>query len=169
LKPSTIRPEGYFNAGYWNSGVTTPEEASRALADRLTGLIPAGAETIVDAGCGLGATTQRLAEFRPQARTVSLNFSFRRLAEARSHCPRASFVQIDAAYMGLRPGHVDAIFSLEAAFHFYTRADFFAGAARVLKLGGSLAIADIVFPPRDGQAATPCRRRRISSKAHPPI
>lgn len=138
-------PAGYFNVGYWTPDAASQEAACCNLTDRLIEKLPDHIETVLDAGCGLGATTRRLAELRPGAKILALNLSSHQLSFCRSNCPAAVLLQADAARIGLASGSLDAIFCLEAAFHFRTRLDFLAEASRILRPGGVLVIADILL------------------------
>jgi microcystin synthetase protein McyJ len=60
---------------------------------------------------------------------------------------------MDAAGLGFGDSVFDAVVSVEAAFHFITRCDFFAEAQRVLKPNGSLALSDILFGSREAARA----------------
>lgn len=138
--------DGFYNVGYWEPGETSPSEASRVLTDRLIAWVPRAAAAIADIGCGLGATTRRLHQLRPDARLIAVNFSLRQLGACRTNCPTAEPVQMDAACLALASSSLDAIVSVEAPFHFYTRRDFLSESARVLRPGGTLVMADILFP-----------------------
>lgn len=142
---SYFGPSGYFNVGYSTPDVVCQEEACRKLTDRLIEKLPARAGMVLDVGCGLGATTRRLAELRPQVRILALNISFQQLAFCRRNCPGAMLLQADATRIGLASGSMDAVLCVEAAFHFRTRTDFLAEASRILRPGGVLMIADILF------------------------
>jgi cyclopropane fatty-acyl-phospholipid synthase-like methyltransferase len=137
--------DNYYNAGYWAPGETNPSEASRVLTDRVIACVPPDAAVIADVGCGLGATTRRLHQLRPESRLIAVNFSLRQLAACRTNCPTAEPVQMDAACLALASSSVDAIVSVEAPFHFCTRRDFLCESARVIRSGGTLAMADILF------------------------
>lgn len=139
--------EGYFNVGYWNEQEKSPASASRALTDRMVAHVPPDASLIADIGCGLGATTRRISELRPDARVLAVNFSFSQLNSCRINCPAAQPLQMDAACLGLRSSSLDAIISVEAAFHFFTRVDFLRECARTLRPGGVLSVADALFAP----------------------
>jgi MPBQ/MSBQ methyltransferase len=75
-----------------------------------------------------------------------INFSFAQLQICRTVCPAAAAIQMDAAQLGLASSSLDAIISVEAAFHFYTRIDFLSECARTLRPGGVLCLSDILFP-----------------------
>jgi MPBQ/MSBQ methyltransferase len=144
-------PAGYFNAGYWNDSAASQEQACDALGEKLAAWLPEDAATVLDVGCGLGGVTRGLTERMPNTLVVGLNLSFRQLVTCRDSCPTARLVQMDAARTGIASGSLDAVFSVEAAFHFETRRDFLREAARILKPGGKLILSDMLF--RDAQWA----------------
>jgi ubiquinone/menaquinone biosynthesis C-methylase UbiE len=137
-------PRGYYNAGWWEDGCTSQEEACDALVSRVASLAsPASRHNVLDVGCGLGSSTRALASCWPHAQITGVNFSLRQIAEARRGGGR--FLAGDAVRLPMRDASVDCLVSIEAAFHFATRAGFFGEAARVLVDGGILLMTDILF------------------------
>jgi len=161
-------PAGYFNAGYWEDASASQETACDALSERLMAWLPAGPANVLDAGCGLGGVTRRLANRLPAARVIGLNISHRQLSACRETCPTARFIQMDAARTGLASGSLDAVLSVEAAFHFQTRRDFLLEAARVLKPGGTLVLSDVLFhqAPWPGDWTVPAENHLDDAEAY---
>jgi len=135
---------GYFNVGYWTEGITNLVAACDRMVDELADAVPAGAVVVLDVGCGLGEATRRLVDRFPRALVIGANISVWQLSEARGRGVRAT-VAMDAVRMAVGSGTADAVLAIESAQHFGTRADFFAEAHRVLRPGGTLALADMLF------------------------
>jgi trans-aconitate 2-methyltransferase len=110
-----------------------------AVLDRLP---LAGDETVLDAGCGSGRVTERLAERLPHGRVIALDASPAMLDEARRRLARfgsrVTYVEADLA-LPLPPiGPVDAILST-AVFHWVRNQDgLFRHLAAVIRPGGRL-------------------------------
>jgi SAM-dependent methyltransferase len=138
---------GYFNTGYWPDGVTELVDACDRLVDEIASAIPADARTIVDAGCGLGAGTRRIADRFPAAHVVGLNLSLWQLAQVKARGVGA--VVTDAARQALASDTIDAVTAIESPQHFDTRANFFAEAHRVLQPGGVITLSDMLFVDAD--------------------
>ena len=135
---------GYFNTGYWEPGITDIVEACDRLVDELASVVPADASLIVDAGCGVGAATRRLAARFPEATMLAVNISHAQLCHARRRGVAHPLV-MDAARLAIASGKADAVIALESAQHFETRAEFLAEAHRVLRPGGILSLSDMLF------------------------
>lgn len=135
---------GYFNVGYWADGVTELVAACDRMVDEIVRTVPENARVIVDVGCGLGAGTRRVTEQFPRALVLGANVSLWQLAATRSRGV-VNTVATDAARMGLADNTADAVLAMESAQHFDTRAAFFAEAHRVLRPGGVLSAADMLF------------------------
>ncbi|HEX2834756.1 MAG TPA: class I SAM-dependent methyltransferase [Thermoanaerobaculia bacterium] len=165
---------GYFNVGLWTDGVDSLGAACDQMVDELAAAVPSSARAIVDAGCGLGPGTRRLMNRFPAALVTGVNLSLWQLTQVRERGVRAT-VATDAARMGFRDGSVDAVISVEAAQHFDTRADFLLEAARMLRPGGVLSIADMLFRdrapigpwmlPKENAVATPEAYAALLEKA----
>jgi ubiquinone/menaquinone biosynthesis C-methylase UbiE len=138
---------GYFNVGYWSAATKDLVSACDALVDQVAAPISAGARVVLDIGCGLGAGTQRLAGRFPHALVAGANVSLWQLRMTRSRGPAA--VATDAARLGVATGSADAVVALESALHFDTRDQFFAESFRVLRPGGVLSMADMLFRDAD--------------------
>lgn len=133
-------PAGYYNVGYWDNGCRNQEEACDRLVERLVADVERPAR-VLDAGCGLGASTRLLARKWPEAAVLGVNNSVRQLNVANGLRRLAG----DASQLAVRDDAVDVVVSVEAAFHFRTREAFLREAARVLVAGGQLAMSDILF------------------------
>ena len=106
------------------------------------------AKLIVDVGCGLGAGTRRLQDRSPEAIVIGANISPWQLAQACRQGVKAP-VAMDAARLAIASGVADAVLAMELAMAFNTRADFLAEAWRVLRPGGTIALADMLFNDRE--------------------
>lgn len=138
---------GYFNVGYWTVGVTELVAACDRMVDEVASAIPPDARTVLDVGCGLGAGTHRMARRLPRATVIGANVSLWQLRTTRRRALPA--VATDAARLGIAGGSTDAVVALESALHFDTRDAFFAEAFRVLRPGGVLTVADMLFRDAD--------------------
>ena len=138
---------GYFNVGYWEEGCEDLARACDRMVDMLATAIPQNARRILDIGCGVGAGSVRLASLFPRARLIAGNLSHWQLTEARRRGVEALAV-MDAAHLAIASGTMDAVVALESAQHFDTRERFFGEACRVLRPGGAIALADMLFADR---------------------
>lgn len=139
---------GYFNVGYWAEGIADQAQACDRLVDEVAAAIPNDARRILDIGCGLGAGTVRLARLFPAAQVVGCNISPWQLAEAQRRGVSET-VALDAAAMPFDGESADAVVAMESAQHFDTREAFLGEAWRVLRPGGTLSLADMLFRDRE--------------------
>lgn len=135
----------FYNVGYWTDQIATQAEASTALVDRMLNGVEGHVVSVLDVGCGLGATTAYIKQRWPLARVTGLNLSETQVNHCRVNVSNCEFVVMDAADITLPDESFDLVISVEAAYHFETRQDFLKQAYRILKPGGTLALADILF------------------------
>lgn len=145
---------GWLNLGLWEGAGDADEApvAVRRLVEVVARELPRRG-TILDVGNGLGAQDPVIAEVAQPERLIALNITASQLRDGRDRlrAARALPVNADAVRLPVRTGAVDGLVSVEAAFHFSSRARFFAEAHRVLRPGGVLSMTDIPTQrrPRD--------------------
>jgi len=137
---------GWLNLGLWEGQGDTAEaeNAVRRLVTTLAEGLPTNAD-IIDVANGLGAQDLVIREaLRPRS-LVALNITESQLLNglARLIEARALPVAGDATRLPLASESADGMISVEAAFHFSSRHDFFAEARRVLRPGGVLVMSDV--------------------------
>lgn len=139
--------EGWLNLGLWEGDGSDPAEAPvavRRLVETLAADLPRGG-TILDVGNGLGAQDPVIARVAEPRRLVALNITRSQLVAGRGFLEEARALPVngDATRIPLRDGCADGVISVEAAFHFSSRARFFREAHRVLAPGGVLSMSDV--------------------------
>ena len=146
----------YLNMGYWRE-VDSYDQACEALALLLAeraGFAPG--DRVVDAGFGYG--DQDLLWARRFAVSIAgFNVNGTQVAVARERAEQAglagqiSFFARSALDTRLHEGWADRVVALESAFHFPDRRSFFSEAARLLRPGGTIALADLVVKGGGGR------------------
>jgi SAM-dependent methyltransferase len=137
---------GWLNLGLWE-GSGTEEEAPvavRRLVQALAEDLPTGG-VVLDVGSGLGVQDRVIAEVARPRRLIALNITESQLREGRARLTEAGANPVvgDAIRLPLAEGSVDGVISVEAAFHFRSRRQFFAETRRVLRPGGVLTMSDV--------------------------
>ncbi|MFG1810089.1 methyltransferase domain-containing protein [Streptomyces sp. NPDC049040] len=151
----------HVHHGFWDPGeIPGVNGADRhAATDRLvrelvefTG-VPAGSK-VLDVGCGIGGPALHLAG--AMGCTVEgVTLSARQAARANEKAlaagvaDRARFHRLDALATGFPDASFDVVWALESLMHIADREAFFAEAMRLLRPGGTLAIA--TWAVREGE------------------
>lgn len=135
----------FFNVGYWHSDTQNQHEACFNLMEKLLEFMPRKQGNILDVGCGLGATTSHLLNYYSPADVVGINISRKQIERSIVNAPGCKFICMDAVQMEFDDDFFDNIICVEAAFYFNTREKFLKEAMRVLKPGGNLILADLIF------------------------
>lgn len=149
---------GRFNhLGHWSDLDADPLTVSREQAQlhmveilaELAGITDGA--TVVDVGSGFGGTIEALDERFADVTLVGLDVDGRQLARCRTLAPtppnRLAWIQGDGCALPLVDRSVDHLLSIEAMWHFPSRASFLAEAARVLRPGGAMAVVDLLVDP----------------------
>ncbi|MGH8906658.1 MAG: class I SAM-dependent methyltransferase [Egibacteraceae bacterium] len=140
---------GWLNLGLWEGPGDAAEAAAapRRLVETLCEPLPPGG-VILDVGNGLGVQDLVVAERLRPSRLVTLNLSEFQLRAGRRALNDAEALPVvgDAVHLPIATRAVDGLLSVEAAFHFPSRAAFYAEARRVLCPGGVLSMSDILAP-----------------------
>jgi SAM-dependent methyltransferase len=150
---------GWLNLGLWEGDGSDPDEAAvavRRLVETIAVELPVGGD-VLDVGNGLGEQDPVIAETAETRSLVAVNITLsQRLAgKQRLAAAGAHGVNADATRLPFRDASFDGVISVEAAFHFSSRAVFFAEALRVLRPGGVLTMSDIAtarMPLTPGEA-----------------
>jgi len=137
---------GWLNLGWWE-GEGSEEEAARAperLVELLADPLPRGAH-ILDVANGLGAQDPVIARVASPTRLVAVNLTEFQLRAGRERLSSAGATPVvgDAVRLPFADSSFDGLICVEAAFHFPSRAAFFAEARRVLRPGGVLSMSDV--------------------------
>jgi tocopherol O-methyltransferase len=147
----------HVHHGYWVTGRESAAEAADALS-RLVGerLGVAAGQTLVDIGCGYGATAAEFA--RAGAEVTGFTLSEAQAAVARSRPePGLAFHVRDWLANGLPDAAFDAAYAIESSEHMEDKARFFGEAARVLRPGGRFVVCAWL----EGEGAAPWQVRHL--------
>lgn len=151
--PLDGRP-AFMHLGHWDE--PSGESFAHGLIDaqhRLNDIILGIAEVkdgsrVLDIGCGFGGTAQVLDLRHANTHVIGVDVDEAQLSICRQVCSassnRLTWAYADSQALPIRACTVDSLVSIEAAFHFRSRAQFYSEAARVLRPGGHLAAVDIL-------------------------
>jgi 2-polyprenyl-3-methyl-5-hydroxy-6-metoxy-1,4-benzoquinol methylase len=137
--------EGLANLGYFEASTQDLAGACANLVRRLVAPLTGKAGPLLDVGCGVGGTTALIADHFPDAPIHAVNISKSQIDICRQREPRVSFEVMRAEALAYSNDQFEIVTSVEAATHFKGRREFLQEAVRVLRPGGQLAVADMLF------------------------
>jgi cyclopropane fatty-acyl-phospholipid synthase-like methyltransferase len=143
-----------YHFGYYNDGVHEHEHAL-ANANQVLAEIACvrSGDRILDAGCGLGGSSFWLATKR-SAQVVGITpvtqhvYAARKKAHDLSLSDRVSFHEADYAYTAFPNASFDVIWALESVCHAQSKEAFYREAARLLRPGGRIVVAEYIRTSR---------------------
>lgn len=144
--PIALSP-GWLNLGLWENPWGDPAEAEDAcirLVSTMAEVLPEGGD-ILDVANGLGAQDPVIARATLPRSLTAVNITESQLRAGRANLAKAKAngVRGDAVRLPIGSASMDGVISVEAAFHFSSRREFFREAYRVLRSDGTLSLSDV--------------------------
>ena len=102
--------------------------------------VPAGAQELLDIGCGTGFFLAELEALHPGS--VGFDISYDMLEVSEKYVPGAKLVQGDAENMPFAPGRFDVVFCKGSLHHTRDHVGFLEGCRTVLRPGGVLIMSE---------------------------
>lgn len=134
--------------GYYDERTSTHQQALLNTNDVLARLAQVRpGDSVLDAGCGVGGSACWLAAHR-QAQCIGITpvhrqvVKARQIAASRGLSSMARFLCGDYAAIPFRDGSFDVVWALESVCHASEKHRFYAEAARTLRPGGRIVVAD---------------------------
>ncbi|MEW6736927.1 MAG: methyltransferase domain-containing protein [Acidobacteriota bacterium] len=150
--------DGYLNFGLWEDGMKDYVQAAENMVHRIATLVGVNKDSYVcDVACGMGTQDiYVMRNFSPkQIDAVDVTWPHivhgRRRATQAGYNDRINFHHGTAANLPFPAETFTNVMSIEGPVHFDTREQFMREAYRVLKPGGTFALADYTMkrPPRN--------------------
>ena len=144
----------YMNYGYWCEGIENIEQANIKLCDIIYEEISDGLNNdmkILDVGCGYGEQdiywSKKIKESNKKIylEAIDINDESINYAKKTNKNKNISFKNGSATNLKYNDNTFNYVISLESAFHYDKREDFFKEAYRVLKPGGKLIMGDLIY------------------------
>nr|AAN01212.1 methyltransferase [Lentzea aerocolonigenes]BAC15754.1 RebM [Lentzea aerocolonigenes]CAC93718.1 putative methyltransferase [Lentzea aerocolonigenes] len=139
--------------GYWEDAGAdvSVDDATDRLTDEMIALLDVrSGDRVLDVGCGIGKPAVRLATAR-DVRVTGISISRPQVNQANARATaaglanRVTFSYADAMDLPFEDASFDAVWALESLHHMPDRGRALREMARVLRPGGTVAIADFVL------------------------
>ena len=114
----------FSNCGLWHDGIKTQKAACENLMEELLAFITKKTGNILDAACGMGATTRYLLKYYKPEKVTGINASEEQLAACKKNALRCKFLLISPTKLDFKNITFDTIICIESAFRFNTRKKF---------------------------------------------
>lgn len=141
----------YMNYGYWNNNNTNLYKANKKLCKKIfkKGELDK-AETILDVGCGYGEQDFYWRK-KTNAKINAIDINKKSIKKAKNinSDKNIIFEKGNACKLNFENDSFDRVVNLESGFHYNPRHKFLKESHRVLKKGGKLVVADILYNDDD--------------------
>ena len=136
--------------GFWTQGITTPRSACHNLMEEILAFLPEKRGTIVDLGCGLGATTEYLLKYFPPEAITGVTTAREYLAACREKAARVQFFHRKLPKLKLPAASSETVLWVQGPWKLGARPDLFRESFQLLKPGGKLVAFDVLCatPPK---------------------
>jgi SAM-dependent methyltransferase len=135
---------GFRHCGFWRYPNRTQRQACENLVKELLALLPAAPGTLLEIGCGAGATTEMFAQHLASTRLTGIVVTPEELAACREKVPSGSFHLGKRSRLKLPRGTFDAAICVEGPSAFSPGRKFFQAVQPALRPGGMVIFADLV-------------------------
>lgn len=135
---------GFRHCGFWRHPIKTPSQACENLVNELLALIPKDVGSLLEIGCGTGATTQMITARLAVVTVTGTVSTPMELAACQQHAPMARFHLVKPTRLNLADAGFDVLVGVEGPSATQPAKKFFHAVHTALKPGGVTVFADLL-------------------------
>jgi ubiquinone/menaquinone biosynthesis C-methylase UbiE len=144
------RGSDFRHFGYWQVDIHDARTACENLMDEILAFIPEKKGTIIDIGCGLGATTQYLLRHFSADAVTGVATDKKALKFCQKKVPGVKFLYRKLPKLRLPDESINFVFWAKGFGKLCSRKKLLKECFRVLKSGGRLVCFDVVYATTNG-------------------
>ncbi len=135
---------GFRHVGFWREGVHDARTACENLVEEVLSLLGSKGGSILDVGCGLGATTRHLLKYYPPATVTGVCVDKHELQACRSAVPGVRFTRSHLPWLPFPDDSFDSAVAFESFSYGGIRERLLREVLRVIRPGGALVFSDVL-------------------------